>query len=681
MKKLIMNAIFILILLTVGGIFLLPQLIPLEKLKPEIQAQVKKQIGRDLLIDGEIKVSLWPNISLNLKNVSLSNADWGHEKNLITLDEIDAELKLLPLFSKSIEVSRFILRKPRIYLELNKDGKSNWEFDNNNNSLKLDTSSSTESSESSIPKDFNIKLGEFKITDGVLSYNDHSQKTKYALDEINISIDAKGMNSIIKVKGDAQYRARNIKIDLSADKLASLISMSPFKGAVSLKIEPFAKISVNGQFLENTNKYMTVKMDTVISDINGLMNWASPTGAGEIPFNTLKLSSSDITIAKAEDVNISAKMSDMQIELDDMSMAGSLAFYDKKQGVPYINADLILPEPLDIPKLLNKLNKSNTSEVSTAQVSESSNNDWSDEKIDLSALHALKARFALNHNGFIYKDIKTGKGTALIQLSDGKLLFNMPETSIDKGNISAQFNLQENGAKTKINVDMKANNMAIKPLLKTFADINVLSGIGQVNFKANSIGQSQKSIISNLNGNGGMHLKDGEIEGIDFVNIAQMMQKRLSNIGLGDGGTKFSNFDANFAITKGVVTNKDLHFVGPLVEASGSGNISLPKQNMNYRIIPQMVLKKTTVKDTTTGISKTSTTGLAIPVDIKGAWSNLKIKPDYKALINDVLANPDKLEDVGRTIKNDVKGQIKNIKNLKNIKDNPEQLLKGLFGR
>jgi len=69
--------------------------------------------------------------------------------------------------------------------------------------------------------------------------------------------------------------------------------------------------------------------------------------------------------------------------------------------------------------------------------------------------------------------------------------------------------------------------------------------------------------------------------------------------------------------------------------------------------------------------------GIRVPVDIKGHFDNIKIKPDYGSLIQDAINNPDAIKG---TLKG-AKEQLKDVKgSLKELKKDPAKALNALFG-
>src|SRR5581483_8066064 len=88
-------------------------------LKPRIVAAVKQATGRDLTLQGPIRLGLSLQPTLVVQGVSLANPPGFARPQLLTLAELDLKLALLPLLSHRVEIDRLILVKPDMLLETN----------------------------------------------------------------------------------------------------------------------------------------------------------------------------------------------------------------------------------------------------------------------------------------------------------------------------------------------------------------------------------------------------------------------------------------------------------------------------------------------------------------------------------------------------------------------------------
>src|SRR6201997_1037042 len=96
--------------------------------KPRIVAAVKQATGRDLDLQGNIHLGLSLQPTLTVENVSLSNPPGFSRPQMMTLQELDLKLALIPLLSREVQIDRLVLVKPDVLLETNAQGQANWVF-------------------------------------------------------------------------------------------------------------------------------------------------------------------------------------------------------------------------------------------------------------------------------------------------------------------------------------------------------------------------------------------------------------------------------------------------------------------------------------------------------------------------------------------------------------------------
>lgn len=104
----------------------LPFFIDVNDYKPEISKAVYDATGRNIEIE-HIQLSAFPWVGLTLKNVQLENAQGFQHQYMLTVDTVDIQLELMPLLNKQIEVKRFLLDSPKVWLEQRSDTSNNWQ--------------------------------------------------------------------------------------------------------------------------------------------------------------------------------------------------------------------------------------------------------------------------------------------------------------------------------------------------------------------------------------------------------------------------------------------------------------------------------------------------------------------------------------------------------------------------
>ena len=125
--KIILSVLAVVILLIVIATIVLPLFIDPNDFKPEIQTAVKDNTGRDLVIKGDLELSVFPWLGVSTGELILSNAPGFSDTPFAKINASHVKVKLLPLLSKKLEVSRIELKGLDLYLAKNKQGISNWD--------------------------------------------------------------------------------------------------------------------------------------------------------------------------------------------------------------------------------------------------------------------------------------------------------------------------------------------------------------------------------------------------------------------------------------------------------------------------------------------------------------------------------------------------------------------------
>jgi uncharacterized protein involved in outer membrane biogenesis len=197
-----------------GGVGLLivillaaPFFINANSYKPEIVAEVKKATGRDLVIDGPIELSLLPVPTATASGVKFFNMLGSQNPNMVEVKSVTVALSLPALLMGSLAVSEVTLVEPKIVLEVNPEGKPNWEF----------TPSIAEArpaaSKPSSPRP--LSLGRLTIDNGTLIFSDSKAGLSVVAEKANFSASVGSIDGPYSLAGNATVNGAPSKIDLS----------------------------------------------------------------------------------------------------------------------------------------------------------------------------------------------------------------------------------------------------------------------------------------------------------------------------------------------------------------------------------------------------------------------------------------------------------------------------------
>ena len=641
MKKLFIG-LGVVVLLLVVAVVVIPMLIPLEKYKSEIQAQAKNATGRDLRIDGDISLSLLPGIAISVENVGFANAPGATTTEMATIDRLDVALQILPLLSGEVAIDRFILDRPIINLEVDAQGRPNWQFATGEAAAAPsgDAGGGSGGGAGALSE---LRLGEVRLVDGTLNYVDLQSGQELRVSEVNMELSLPSLSSPFAADGSAVWNSQTVALEIDAENPRALMSGAASNLAMKVESEPVT-FSFDGAARNTEVLGLQGALALDVPSIRALAAWAgSPLdfpGEGLGPFNIageLEMTGPKVALTNAE------------IRLDEIAGRG-LFSVDAGGAKPMIKAELTVEElnlnPYLPPEQEGAAAESSAGASGAASGSGASGGggEWSDEPIDVSALGALDADLAFNAGGILFKDVKIGKSTLTVQLKDSKLTADLAEMQLYDGSGKGRIVVDGSSGKPAIAADFDLANFQAGPFLNDLAKFDRILGTTESKLSVTTVGASQRELVSNLNGNGAVVFRDGAIKGINLAAMMRNISVAAIEQSFDDAqATDFAELSGTFRIDKGIVRNDDLSLVAPLVRMTGAGEVPLPPRTVDYVVKPKLV----GTLEGQGGASDLS--GVAVPIQVSGPWHDISYKPDLAGILKEQIKDPgavmEKLQD------------------------------------
>jgi AsmA protein len=304
-----------------------------------------------------------------------------------------------------------------------------------------------------------------------------------------------------------------------------------------------------------------------------------------------------------------------------------------------------------------------------------------EKPIDLAPLKALNASGAIRIGTLQLSRIKAANISAQIKLANGRLDVSPHSAQFYQGSLAGAFSADANG--NRFTLKESLNGITIGPLLKDLADKDVLEGRGNVSLDVGTAGSSLAALKKGLEGAARVDLKDGAIKGINLAETLRKAKSVLSAKGASEQAaskqekTDFSELSASFAIRNGIAHNEDLALKSPFLRLTGSGDINIGNDTMDY-------LAKVTVVASASGQGGKDLgdlRGLTVPVRLSGPYDALKYRIDFGAMVGEAAKEKAK-EAVKDAISQRLGlGGAKADAQKPDPKDQVRDALKGLFKR
>jgi AsmA protein len=187
--RILFKFIIFIVILVIAGLIALLFIVDPNDYKQEISSQVEKATGRTLTLDGDIKLSVFPWIALELGPLSLSNAAGFKADSFAKVQAAEIRIKLMPLLKKQLEMDTIILDGLALNLEKNKAGKTNWDDLVAKNDTSADTTKKVDASSNDGPALAAISIAGVKLTNASILWSDATTAENYKLQNFNLNTD------------------------------------------------------------------------------------------------------------------------------------------------------------------------------------------------------------------------------------------------------------------------------------------------------------------------------------------------------------------------------------------------------------------------------------------------------------------------------------------------------------
>ena len=154
--------------------------------KDWIAAQFLENTGRELVLGGNIELTLYPWAGITVDNVSISNAPGFSATPLLQAEHLQARVKLLPMLNGSYEIDTVQLHGARLNLEVLGNGENNWTL-GGNVEVAPDSDQSAAGRDASYGGT-NLIIGGVDIQDAAIIYDDQFANTHYEINNLDMGI-------------------------------------------------------------------------------------------------------------------------------------------------------------------------------------------------------------------------------------------------------------------------------------------------------------------------------------------------------------------------------------------------------------------------------------------------------------------------------------------------------------
>ena len=643
--KWILAGLGIVVMLIVIAAVVLPLVIDPNDYKEEIRTAVKDNTGRELTIGGDIEWTVFPSIGLGLSNLELGNRSGFGDQPMLIIGEAGLSVKLIPLFSKKVEVGQVSLRDVSANLRRKANGQNNWE-DLAGSQTDSKPTSSSEGSDS-----HKITVSGLEISNANVSWDDAGQITE--LKNFVLSVSNIEFGRPFKIEGGFSVNVSQSQLSGEAE-FEGLVSSQADGARYGIEGLGFSFKGIQGPAGESTSLEMAVNANAevnmdkdraTLSDfvfqfhdltVKGALEVSSlsndPKFAGQL--SVAEFNPKSFLKALGAEVPQTADAAALTSLQAEMSFVGSSSSADMKNLEVKFDKSIFKGQlkvvNFDHPKLgfdfqIDSLNLDEYLSETTGVESD----------LTVDAFRGFTGGGNFKIGALIVAGL-TATDVSLKMTSNGKgiRLFPISARFYD-GQYQGDIKIDASGNRPILTANEKLTGVRAEGVLQDLTGSARLEGLGDFNLKIRTDLTNSQTTTQKLSGNFGLSFLDGAIVGIDVaetIRSAKALMGKKEDVAEdsdGDPKTDFSELTMTGVIEQGVMKSDDLMMNSPLLRVTGKGTVNLVNETIDYRVKP--VLVGSLEGQDSQGLDELK--GVPIPVKLSGSLYEPDISVDILAAI------------------------------------------------
>ncbi len=588
-KWILTGLLALVVAVVVAGVAVLSTM-EFEELRGVIEAEAEKATGRKLTIAGDIDLEISLSPAIAVEDVRFANADWGSRPELISVQRLELEVALLPLFSGDIQVKRLVVIAPDILLETDAQGRGNWEMAG---TAEDAAAPAPAAGEMTLPN-----IDNAVVRDATVVYRDGQtgETMQVSFSELTLRRTSAGLPLEIAIEG--AYNSVPFKADGAVGLIRDLVGAAPYPvrlslavGGATLDIEGSIAEPITGQGIDlmvqargQNLAELGAAVGTELPPLGPYDLSAQVTQDGQnfkLTALTAKIGGSDIAgnatlTLGGKRPALSGSFTSANLNLGDLAPAGGAAAAPAAAGGRYVFTED--PLPLDGLKA-------------------------ADAKIKLNAKRLVLP------NGLTFTDLDLA-----LSLQGGKLALDPFSSGFSGGTLTGSVSLDAGKTAPPLAVKLSAAGIDYGGLLKSLEVTDGITGSFDAEIDLRGAGASPRAIAAGLGGRIEVTGGAGSISN----NLVQAAGAGLTGMLSGwtdaNSDLRLNCIVVRLPIKDGVANGEAILLDTAAVTVGGQGTIDLRDETLHLKVTPNA--------------KKTSLMSLAVPFLIQGTLAKPQVLPD-----------------------------------------------------
>ena len=633
-----------LLLLIVALGFALTHLFDPNDYKDEIRALARDKAGLELDIGGDIGWSLFPWLGLELHDTTLASVRTP-EQPFADLRMLGLSVRVLPLFSREVQMSDITLNGLNLTLTRDEKGRGNWEGvgrPSDKQAQPDDTTAAepskpdTETPDASPRRPLQLDIDSLTISDARVAYHDVQSGQQFSAEGIELTTGAIREATSIPVKlnaffgsnkpvmrartelqGSLRFDSKLQRYQLEDLRLSGEASGEPLKGkTLSFSAQGQLLADLAADIAEWTSLKFTANQLRGLGELKVRDLQDQPKLAGTLTIAAFNLReflenlgqqlppmADSTALSKVELVtridgsSTSLSLEDLNLKLDDSAFTGRIAVSDfAKQALraelkgDQLNLDRYLPPPAK----QASADTARKSEVETTEAAavgsgttplpdKPTQHAWSDaQMLPVNALRSLDTQIKLDIGSLTAMKLPLDSFALRARSAGGLLTLEELRAGLYNGRLEASASLDVRPPVPLLTSQTRLARVPVERLLQSQGEKVVIKGLMNLDADLRSQGNSEKAWIDNLNGKIGFIVDNGVL--VD-ANLEQQLCHAIATLNRKPLAGEPRSKDTPFRELKGNLTLRDGVASNPDLKASIPGLTVNGNGDLDLRVL------------------------------------------------------------------------------------------------
>src|SRR6202045_3891498 len=571
------------------GLIAASWLINRDALRRAVEAQIRAVTGLDLVVNGNIDVSVFPGSYVSFHDVGLKGG--AAADPALSVDVLTANLRLLPLLLQRFEIADVMMLRPHIRVIREADGESNWTpfIDTIVRAMKPGA-------------DNQLSFSEIRIQDGKLDYVDAVNHASETLDDINLSLARASISRSFAATGQFDWRGERVDGSISASDFVAALTGDRSGLKARLASAPL-KLAFDGTVADRTSMMLEGTLTIDSPSLRNALRWTgqAPPGSGGFGRFALK--------ARANLVGPSIALTNVNVELDGNVAEGVMTWANT--GRQTLQATLAA-DALDF-----------TPYISTFRLIAGAAHDWNRQLFDLNSLSTTDLDMRLSAARVTVGQTKLGRTAFGANLRGGALALSVGEAQVYGGIARGSFGIARSDAVADVKAQFQFIDVDLQACASELFGVTKLSGRGNLNVSLVASGSSPFGLASSLDGTATLTGHDGAIAGFNVEQLLRRLERRplWGGGNFRSGATPYDTLTIALKFAEGIATAEDIRVEGPATRITLTGTASVPAREYDMKGVASLTSPPN------------GAPGFDLPFVVQGPWDDPLIFPDPESLI------------------------------------------------